>query len=50
MSIITIDNHPYDLDSLSAEAKGSLASLRFVDTELARLQAQTTVLQTARIA
>ena len=50
MPIITINNHPYDLDTLSDEAKAQLQSLQFVDAELARLQAQTAVLQTARMA
>jgi hypothetical protein len=50
MPTITIDNHPYDLDTLSAEAKAQLTSLQFVDAELQRLQAQTAVLQTARMA
>lgn len=50
MSTITIDNHAYDLDTLSDEAKAQLQSLQFVDAELARLQAQAAVLQTARVA
>lgn len=50
MPIITIDNQAYELDSLSDEAKAQLASLQFVDQELARLQAQAAALQTARIA
>ena len=50
MPTITIDNKPYDLDSLSPEAKAQLASLQFVDAELARLQAQAAALQTARMA
>jgi hypothetical protein len=50
MPQITIDNHSYDLDTLSTEAKAQLTSLQFVDAELARLQAQTAVLQTARMA
>ena len=45
---ITIDNKSYDLDSLSNDAKAQLASLQFVDAELARLQAQAAALQTAR--
>lgn len=45
---ITIDNKEYDLDQLSAEAKAQLASIQFVDAELARLQAQAAALQTAR--
>ncbi len=50
MPKITIDNHEYDLDSLSDEARAQLQSLQFVNAELARLQAQAAVLQTARIA
>jgi hypothetical protein len=49
MTQITIDNKPYDLDSLSNDAKGQLGSLRFVDSEIARLQAQLAVMQTARM-
>jgi len=50
MSIIKIDNKEYEFDNLSADAKGQLQSLQFVDVELQRLQAQTAVLQTARMA
>ena len=50
MPQITIDNHTYDLDTLTDEAKAQLTSLQFVDAELQRLQAQTAVLQTARMA
>ncbi|HQS20111.1 MULTISPECIES: DUF6447 family protein [unclassified Acidovorax] len=50
MPQITIDNLTYDLDTLSTEAKAQLQSLKFVDSELARLQAQAAVLQTARAA
>lgn len=50
MPNITIDNKSYELDSLSSEAKAQLASIRFVDAELARLHAQAAALQTARIA
>jgi hypothetical protein len=50
MPQITIDNHSYDLDTLTDEAKAQLTSLQFCDAELARLQAQTAVLQTARMA
>ncbi|MCC2971385.1 DUF6447 family protein [Massilia sp. IC2-476] len=45
---ITIDNTDYDVASLSQEAKVQLQSIQFVDQELARLQAQLAVLQTAR--
>ncbi len=44
MPTIKIDNIDYDLDTLSDEAKAQLASIQFVDQELARLQA------TARLA
>lgn len=47
---ITINNKEYDLNDLSNDAKGQLASIQFVDQELARLQAQAAALQTARIA
>jgi len=50
MPTIKIDNIDYDLDTLSDEAKAQLASIQFVDQELARLQAQASVLQTARLA
>ena len=50
MTTITIDGKSYELDSLSSDAKAQLASLQFVDAELARLQAKTAALQTARLA
>ena len=50
MPAIKIDNRDYDLDTLSEEARAQLQSLQFVDSELARLQAQAAVLQTARMA
>ena len=37
MPNITIKNQNYDLNSLRDEAKAQLASLQFVDAELARL-------------
>jgi len=48
--MITIDNKNYDLDTSSDEVKAQLASIQFVDQELARLQAKSAALQTARIA
>lgn len=48
MPTIKIDNREYDLDTLSVDAKGQLASIQFVDGELLRLSAQTAALQTAR--
>jgi hypothetical protein len=50
MTTITIDNQNYELDTLSDDAKAQLASLQFCDAELARVQAQAAVLQTARAA
>jgi hypothetical protein len=50
MPTIKIDNVDYDTDKLSDEAKAQLVSLQFCDQELARLQAQTAALQTARMA
>ena len=48
MATITIDGKEYDSDELSQEAKGQLASIQFVDQELARLTAQVAAMQTAR--
>ena len=48
MPTITIDNKEYDLDHRSDDAKAQLQSLQFVDSELARLNAKSAVLQTAR--
>jgi len=50
MPNIKIDNKEYDLDTLSDDCKAQLASIQFVEQELARLQAQAAVLQTARTA
>jgi hypothetical protein len=50
MTNIKIDNKEYDLDTLSDECKAQLASIQFVEQELARLQAQAAVLQTAKSA
>ena len=50
MPTIKIDNKEYDLDTLSDECKAQLASIQFVEQELARLQAQAAVLQTAKVA
>ena len=45
---ITIDDQAYDLDSLSQGAKQQLANLRVADREIARLQMQLALAQTAR--
>jgi hypothetical protein len=50
MTTIKIDNVDYDTAILSDEAKAQLVSLQFCDQELARLQAQTAAIQTARMA
>ena len=50
MTTITIDGKEYALDTMSDEAKAQLASIQFVDAELARLQARAAALQTARTA
>jgi cell division protein ZapA (FtsZ GTPase activity inhibitor) len=50
MTTITIDGKEYDVETLSDETKAQLGSLQYVDSELARLQAQAAALQTARIA
>ncbi len=48
MATIKIDGQDYNTDEMSDEAKAQLNNLHFVDTELARLQAQAAVYQTAR--
>ena len=50
MTTIKIDNKDYDTDTFSDEAKAQLQNVQFVDQELAKLQAQAAVLQTARMA
>ena len=50
MPTIKIDNKEYDLDTLSDDCKAQLASIQFVEQELARLQTQAAVLQTAKAA
>lgn len=50
MATIKIDNQTYDVDTLSKEAKVQVASLQFVDVEVARLQARLAAMKTARLA
>lgn len=50
MTKITIDGNEYEYENLSDRAKGQLTSMQFIDSELARLQANAAILQTARIA
>ena len=49
MPFIKIDGKEYDFDQLSDDAKSQITSLRFVDAELQRINAQAAVLQTARL-
>ena len=50
MPNIKIDNQDYDLDTLSAEAKGQLISLQATEAEIQRLNIQLAIAQTARVA
>ena len=50
MATLNIDNSEYDLDTISSECKAQLASVQFVEQELARLQANVAALQTAKAA
>ena len=50
MTKLNFDNKEYDLDTLSDECKAQLASIQFVEQELARLQAKAAALQTAKAA
>ena len=50
MPIIKIDDKDYELDSLADDAKAQLVNIQFVDAEIERVNAQTAVLQTARMA
>jgi hypothetical protein len=50
MATLTLNNKTYDIEKLSEEGKAQMISLQFVDAELARLNANMAVLQTAKIA
>ena len=47
---VSIDGVEYALSDLSEEVKAQIQSLRFVEAELARLQAQAAVMNTAKVA
>jgi hypothetical protein len=47
---LNIDGLAYDLDGLSPEARQHIANINLVDQEIARLQVQTGIAQTARSA
>lgn len=47
---VTIDGKEYDLAALGEAARTQLLNLRFTDQEIARLQRQLAIAQTARAA
>ena len=47
MATIKINDKEYDVDSLSEEVKGNIASLQFVQNELKTLEARIAVCKTA---
>ena len=50
MPTIRIDNTDYDSETLSNEAKAQLQMLQVTDQEIARLNVQLAIAQTARVA
>lgn len=48
MPTITINNQPYDTDTLPDSAKQQLEMLALTDAEIKRLQTQLAIAQTAR--
>lgn len=48
MPTIKINGKDYDTEKLSKEAKQQLASIKLTDQEIARLQVQLAIAQTAR--
>lgn len=50
MGTLKIGDSEYEIEKLPDECKAQLISIQFVEQELARLQAQAAVLQTARTA
>jgi len=48
MATLSIDNKEYELEILSDECKAQLASIRYVEQELACLQAKAAAQQTAK--
>lgn len=47
---VTIDNQAYPVASLSEQARAQIVNLQVVDAEIARLQRQVAIAQTARAA
>ncbi len=50
MPIITIDNIEYNSEDLTENGKAQLASLQFLETQMAKLKSELAVYQTARSA
>ena len=50
MPKITVDNIEYNSEDLSDNGKAQLASLQFLETQLAKLQGEIAVYQTAKSA
>ena len=50
MPKITVDGIEYNSEDLSDNGKAQLASLQFLETQLAKLQGEIAVYQTAKIA
>ena len=50
MANVTINGKEFEYESLSDKAKANLVSLKFVQDELTKLQAQTAVYKTAEAA
>ena len=50
MTKVTVNNKEYEFESLSDTAKSNLVSLKFVQEELKRLEAQTAVYKTSELA
>jgi len=50
MATIKIDDKEYEMDDLSQEVKAQIASLRYVEGELAKLNMKLAALQTAKLA
>ena len=50
MATVNLDGKEYDIDSLSEEAKATVTSLQFVQSELQRGNAKIAILKTAESA
>lgn len=48
MTTITIDGKDYNLENLSGNARSQLESMHLVDQQIARLQTEIAIAQTAR--